>query len=111
MNRVEIKESSLVCDEFNDFIFDGLLINKTETISFMIKNENPTEITLNQFEFFNLPASKSSGSELISTDQDLFSNSLEINFLFFEPVEKYIGEGLNRFYINSNVVANQVSCK
>jgi hypothetical protein len=111
VNQAEIKESSLVCDEFNDFIFDGLLINKTEIISFMIKNENPTEITLNQFEFFNFPDSKSSGSELISTDRDLFSNSLQINFLYFEPVEKYIGEGINRVYINNNEVANQVSGK
>ena len=89
------------------------MINKSKEILFMIKNPNPTDITLSKLDFTNQQSSSSgSESELTSSNPDLFSNSLEIDFLYFEPIEKYARkeESLNKIYVNDNLTnSNNVS--
>ncbi len=75
----------------------------------MIKNPTPTDITLSRLDFTNQQSSSSgSESELTSSNPDLFSNSLEIDFLYFEPIEKYARkeESLNKIYVNDNLTDN-----
>ena len=92
------------------------MLNSTKEIVFTLKNANPSDITVNQFEFLNYMSIEDelksmTSNELSSTNPDLFSNEFKIRFLFFEPIKKYMGSRgiLNRIYINRNAEADYVS--